>query len=150
MEDLKQYRVDFKITYHCIGRKGLFRKKEYTFDWVHQYDMMRSTFYINTRNASRAVKKARMLVTKHADYLVEQIKKLSDGEFLTITGNTAPKGDFKWSPNVYGITGVEIELLKVTECRVWKEANIKYAMDNLSVEEFKTVFGETIPQQEEN
>ncbi len=147
MEDLKQYRVDFKVTYHCIGRKGLFRKKEYSFDFVMQLDELRAVYsYINARTASSAVKKARARAEKHANYLVEQVKKLSDGEYLTITGNTAPDGKFQWSANVYDITGVDIELVKVRQLRVWKDENIKYAMERLSVTEFKSVFNE-IPQQ---
>lgn len=150
MEDLKRYRVDFKVTYHCIGHKGFFRKKEYSFDWIHFHDMLRTTFYVNARNTSRAVKKARAITQKNVDFLVKQIEQLPEDDFLIITGNVAPNGDFKWSPRVYRITSVDVELAKVTKICTWKEERIEYAMKHLSVEEFKTVFEETIPQQEEN
>lgn len=151
MEDLKQYRVDFRVTYHCIGRKGFFRKKEYAFDFVIENSSSRQTYsYVNSRSASRAIKKARIIATKHADYMVEQAKKLSGDKFLILTGNTAPNGEFKWSPKVYDITSVDVELVKIRQLRVWKEEPVEEAMKYLSIEQFKSIFGETFPQQEED
>lgn len=149
MEDLKQYRVDFRVTYHCIGRKGFFRKKEYAFDWINQYDEHRTSICVNSRTPSRAFKKAKIIATKHANYLVEQAKKVSNNEFLHITGTTQ-NGEFKWSPRVFDITGFEIELVTITHIRTWKEEKVNEAMKKLSIEEFKSVFGETFPQQEED
>ncbi len=150
MDDLRKYRIDFRVTFHCIGKKGLFHKKEYSFDHVLERDLLRTVVYLNARTTSRALSKAKALVKKQADYLVQQINDLKDGNFLIITGNTPPNGKFQWSSKVYGITGVDINLIKITDCGAWKDQNIKYAMENLSVEEFKTVFGETIPKQEDN
>ena len=150
MEDLKQYRVDFRVTYHCIGRKGFFHKREYAFDFIIENDSSRQTYsYINSRSASRALKKAKIIATKHAAYTTKQAKGLTGDKFLILTGNTAPDGEFKWSPKVYDITGFEVELVKITQVRAWREEKVSEAMKELSIKEFKGVFGETIPQQAE-
>lgn len=151
MEDLKQYRVNFRVTYHCIGRKGFFRKKEYTFDFIVESDQIEHTqYYINSKKVSRAIKRTRMITEKYVSRKVEQVKKFSGSkkEFLILGGNDS-KGEFRLSPKVYDITGADIELVKITQLKVWKEEKVSEAMKGLSIEEFKSVFGETIPQQEE-
>ncbi len=149
MEDLRKYRVDFRVTFHCIGKKGLFRKKEYTFDYVLEKDPMLTIAWINARNSRQALTTAKTRVEKQTSRLVKRIYDLKDGDFLTISGNVPPNGNFKRSSKIYGIIGVDIDLIKIIDCGAWKEQTVKYAMEHLSIEEFKSVFGETLPKQEE-
>lgn len=56
MESLKQFRVNFQVTFWCEGRKGIFSKKPYKFTVSFRDDIMLSTFLINARTEKEAVK----------------------------------------------------------------------------------------------
>lgn len=43
MESLKQFRVNFQVTFWCEGRKGIFSKKPYKFTVSFCDDIMLST-----------------------------------------------------------------------------------------------------------
>ena len=59
MESLKQFRVNFQVTFWCEGRKGIFSKKPYKFTVSFRDDIMLSTFLINARTEKEAVKTVR-------------------------------------------------------------------------------------------
>lgn len=54
MESLKQFRVNFQVTFWCEGRKGIFSKKPYKFTVSFRDDIMLSTFLINARTEKRS------------------------------------------------------------------------------------------------
>ncbi len=146
MENLKQFIVDYQVTYHCVGKRGLFHKKEYLFDFSVCYDEA-THFEVNTCTVYRALSKTRKLVEKRISKLLKQYE---NEEYFRIAANTAPRGDFKWSPRIYQVKGVDIKLLNIGKGVAWKEKSIKSALEHLSIEEFKRVYNEVEFNQESN
>ncbi len=142
MEDLKRYCINFRITFHCVGQKGLFRKKKYHFDFILENDNLQTIVHVDARNAQKALVRARKRIENQVNYTIQQLK---DKGCLVISGNAAPDKKFRRSRKIYEIEGTNIELIKITQLVVWKEQTVKCAIENLSIEKFKSVFGETIP-----
>lgn len=55
MESLKQFRVSYKVTYHCWGYKGIFRREAYRFSVTFYNDPMETLSYINARTEKEAI-----------------------------------------------------------------------------------------------
>ncbi len=146
MEDLKRYRVEFKIIFHCIGRKGFFHKKDYPFDFTVE----KTSACVNARCSQNAKIKAKAQVKKYVEKFFEETenKLWADNSYIFLKSN-AGRSD-RYSPKVYKLISADIELVKITELLTWKNQTVNYAMEKLSIEEFKQVYGETAPRQEED
>lgn len=143
MESLKQFRVDFQVTYWCEGRKGIFSKKPYKFTVSFRKDIMNTTFFFNVRTEKEAIengkKVAELVVQRNIDFMETQQQK---GEFMILTGNMADSGKFEWSPKIYDITGYEIKFISCKTVRDWSKESVARAAKELTMEQFKQVFNE--------
>lgn len=100
MENLKRYKVAFRITFHCVGRKGLIIKNPYLFDYF-----LNQSEIILARNPQRAITIAKGKVTR-------QVNKIVSNQYPCIL-LTDSKSNF--SPKVYAITGTNLELTSIIE-----------------------------------
>lgn len=143
MESLKQFRVDFQVTYWCEGRKGIFSKKPYKFTVSLCKDIMNTTFFFNVRTEKEAIengkKVAELVVQRNIDFMETQQQK---GEFMILTGNMADTGKFEWSPKIYDITGYEIKFISCKIVCDWSKESVTRAAKELTMEQFKQVFNE--------
>lgn len=143
MESLKQFRVDFQVTYWCEGRKGIFSKKPYKFTVSLRKDIMNTTFFFNVRTEKEAIKNgkkvAELVVQRNIDFMETQQQK---GEFMILTGNMADTGKFEWSPKIYDITGYEIKFISCKIVCDWSKESVTRAAKELTMEQFKQVFNE--------
>lgn len=143
MESLKQFRVDFQVTYWCEGRKGIFSKKPYKFTVSLRKDIMNTTFFFNVRTEKEAIengkKVAELVVQRNIDFMETQQQK---GEFMILTGNMADSGKFEWSPKIYDITRYEIKFISCETVCDWSKESVTRAAKELTMEQFKQVFNE--------
>lgn len=143
MESLKQFRVDFQITFWCEGRKGIFSKKPYKFTVSFRNDRMLSTFLISTRTEKEAVESGKNYVENTVQRWIKQSEENQvTGKYMILTGNMADTGKFEWSPKVYVITGYEIKLISCEMVCDWAKERVERAARELTMEQFKQVFSE--------
>lgn len=141
MESLKQFRVNFQVTYWCEGRKGIFFKRPYKFTVVFKNDYMNTSFLFNERDVNVAIRKGEELAKKQVQRNLEFMESRR-GDFITLTGNIKEDGGFAWSPKVYDITGYEVKFVSATLVQDWSKARVSDAIKTLTVEQFKQVFNE--------
>lgn len=143
MESLKQFRVNFQVTYWCEGRKGIFSKKPYKFTVSLRNDIMNTTFSFNVRTEKEAIENgkqiAERIVKRNIDFMETQQQK---GEFMILTGNMADSEKFEWSPKIYDITGYEIKFISCKMVCDWSKERVERAAKELTMEQFKQVFNE--------
>lgn len=121
MESLKQFRVSYKVTYHCWGYKGIFRREAYRFSVTFYNDPMETLSYINARTEKEAIEIAETYIKKHIERYVEQSEKNQEtGDYMILGGNTPPDGKFKMSDKIYFISGYEYELVSCNGLRLVK------------------------------
>ena len=135
MESLKQFRV----TFWCEGRKGIFSKKPYKFTVSFRDDIMLSTFLINARTEKEAVKTGKNYVENIVQCWVEH---QATGEYMILTGNMADTKRFEWSPKIYAITVYEIKFISCEMVCDWAKERVERAARELTMEQFKQVFSE--------
>lgn len=141
MESLKQFRVNFQVTFWCEGRKGIFSKKPYKFTVSFCDDIMLSTFLINARTEKEAVKTGKNYVENIVQCWVEQSEEnQATGEYMILTGNMADTKRFEWSPKIYAITGYEIKFISCEMVCDWAKERVERAARELTMEQFKQVF----------
>ena len=141
MESLKQFRVDFQVTFYCEGRKGIF-KKPYKFTVSFCNDFMRSTFFLNVRTKEEAIKDGEKYAMQIAENHLEQAEKqCTEDGFIIFTGNMTD-GNFKWSPKIYRVTGYEIKFISCEMVCDWAKERVERAARELTMEQFKQVFSE--------
>lgn len=142
MESLKKFRVDFRITFDCEGRKGIFFKKPYRFPVSFQDDFMRSTFFINTKTEEGAIKTGEKYALEIAeDQLKQAEERQATGDFIIFTGNMAD-GKFRWSPKIYRVIGYRIKFISCEMVCDWSKERVERAAKELTMEQFKQVFNE--------
>lgn len=143
MESLKQFRVSYKVTYHCWGYKGIFRREAYRFSVTFYNDPMETLSYINARTEKEAIEIAETYIKKHIERYVEQSEKNQEtGNYMILGGNTPPDGKFKMSDKIYFISGYEYELVSCKMVCDWSKERVKRAAKELTMEQFKQIFNE--------
>lgn len=143
MESLKQFRVSYKVTYHCWGYKGIFRREAYRFSVTFYNDPMETLSYINARTEKEAIEIAETYIKKHIERYVEQSEKNQEtGDYMILGGNTPPDGKFKMSDKIYYISGYEYELVSCKMVCDWSKERVERAAKELTMEQFKQVFNE--------
>lgn len=105
MESLKQFRVNFQVTYWCEGRKGIFSKKPYKFAVSLRNDIMNTTFSFNVRTEKEAIENGKQIAERIVKRNIETQQQ--KGEFMTLTRNMADSEKFERSPKIYDITGYD-------------------------------------------
>lgn len=143
MESLKQFRVSYKVTYHCWGYKGIFRREAYRFSVTFYNDPMETLSYINARTEKEAIEIAETYIKKHIERYVEQSEKNQEtGDYMILGGNTPPDGKFKMSDKIYFISGYEYELVFCKMVCDWSKERVERAAKELTMEQFKQIFNE--------
>lgn len=143
MESLKQFRVSYKVTYHCWGYKGIFRREAYRFSVTFYNDPMKTLFYINARTEKEAIEIAETYIKKHIERYVEQSEKNQEtGDYMILNGNIPPDGKFKMSDKIYFISGYEYELVSCKMVCDWSKERVERAAKELTMEQFKQIFNE--------
>lgn len=143
MESLKQFRVSYKVTYHCWGYKGIFRREAYRFSVTFYNDPMETLSYINARTEKEAIEIAETYIKKHIERYVEQSEKNQEtGDYMILGGNTPPDGKFKMSDKIYFISGYEYELVSCKKVCDWSKERVERAAKELTMEQFKQIFNE--------
>lgn len=96
MESLKQFRVSYKVTYHCWGYKGIFRREAYRFSVTFYNDPMETLSYINARTEKEAIEIAETYIKKHIERYVEQSEKNQEtGDYMILAGILLPMENSK-------------------------------------------------------